>query len=274
MPNKSKKSVPIIGENHTSTYLKFLNHFDKMTVSDSKRLHKMPLPQPLENIFRTYFANLNTTPPAPSVLYLLRRDAAQCFGFNPNTYDVTQNPQPVPATYPPVLWPGAMTVFTGIDLLGKFLAGVDEGDARPPGVNNAHPDNWKYSVGGRFNRFAALYLTGNDAAQAELLYQARCAIAHSFSLWARRRQDGQEYSFTLAQQNGAMLLDTRAGALGEIEAIIYLYELHSRFQQGVITFSNDYYARLEANVAEHAVFQGLVDHYGFIGIAQASAFGW
>lgn len=183
----------------------------------------MPLPNPLENIFRAYFANPNTTPPAPSVLYLLRRDAAQCFGFDPNTYDLARNPQPDTARFLPVLWPGAMTVFSGIDLLGKFLAGVDEGAARPAGVDRHHPDNWKHSVGGRFRQFAQQYL-GATAADADVLYQARCAIAHSFSLWARRREDGQEYSFTLAQQDGNTLLNTRVGALNETEAIIYLYE--------------------------------------------------
>lgn len=234
----------------------------------------MPLPHPLENIFRAYFANPDTNPRALSVLHLLRREAAQCFGFNPNTYDPAQSPQPVPQTYPPVLWPGAMTVFTGIDLLGKFLAGVDEGDPRPAGVDRNHPDNWKHSVGGRFREFAERYITAHDAAQADVLYQARCAIAHSFSLWARRREDGQEYSFTLAQRDANALLSTRVGPSSETQAIIYLHELHGRFQQGAVDFADDYYARLEANPGEHVQFSALVEHYGFVGIAQAATFGW
>lgn len=201
----------------------------------------MPLPDPLENMYRAYFAGPNAIPQQLSVLHLLRRDAAQCFSYNPNTYDVTQNPQQVPNQFPGLLWPGAMTVFTGIDLLGKFLAGVDEGDPRPAGVNQHHPDNWKYSVGGRFKRFAEQYMNVN-ANEAEIIYQARCAIAHSFSLWARQRNNGQIYSFTLAQENGNQLLDTQNAPGGEIRAIIFLFELHRRFQQAIIDFdNNDYY---------------------------------
>ena len=67
----------------------------------------------------------NKQPPGVfSTLYLLRRDAAQCMGFDPNTLNQ------LPPGTPKALWPGVMAVFAGIDLLAKLYVGKDNGSVR------------------------------------------------------------------------------------------------------------------------------------------------
>ena len=60
--------------------------------------------------------NFIAPPQRYSTLHLLRRDAAQCLGIDPNSGK--------PSSFQ-LLWPGAMTLFAGMDLLGKFYAGSD-----------------------------------------------------------------------------------------------------------------------------------------------------
>jgi hypothetical protein len=74
--------------------------------------------------FDFYFAAPSSVAKYTSVLHLARRDVAQCFGYDPNSYDVTKGQTPVEDGRQ-VLWPGAMTIFAAIDLLGKFFAGTD-----------------------------------------------------------------------------------------------------------------------------------------------------
>ncbi|GEM_PF-6694090 len=229
------------------------------------------LPNPFEQQFQLYFAHGAAKPGALSMLHLLRRDASQCFGYDPNAYDVRLNP-PI-TTAPKVLFPGVMTVFAGIDLIAKFFAG-SESEQSPTGTSPA--DQWKHASGPRLKKYAEQNICGN-AADAETLYQLRCALDHSFSLWAQRRNNGVIYSFTLADPDPAYpntVLRTKTGSLGETEAIVYVYELHKKFQDSLISFEAAYYAQLDAAPGDLPIFQGLLDHYGFMGIAQASAFGW
>ena len=62
-----------------------------------------------------------STPPSPSgvhsTLYLLRRDIKTCLGINPNTGDDMECK---------AIWPAAMAILAGIDLLRKFWKGDDE----------------------------------------------------------------------------------------------------------------------------------------------------
>ena len=229
------------------------------------------LPTPLEQQFQQYFAHGAANPTALSMLHLLRRDASQCFGYDPNTYDVRLNPA-ITAS-PKVLFPGVMTIFAGMDLVAKFFAG-SELEQTPAGT--APADQWKFASGPRLKKFAEQYICGN-AVDAETLYQLRCALDHSFSLWAQRRNNGMVYSFVLADPDPAhpnTVLRTRVGTLGETEAIIYVYELHKKFQESLLSFEGAYYAQLDSTPGDLPIFQGLLDHYGFMGIAQASAFGW
>ncbi len=220
-----------------------------------------------------YFAEPRENRPANqplSVLYLLRRDAAQCLGYDPNTYTIASQPLEDGRQ---VLWPGVMAVFAGIDLLSKFHAGTDE-DQIPPGTVQA--DHWRYSVTGRFIAFINAYFNLNQQ-ESEMIYQLRNSLDHSFALWSRRRRDGQVFRFTLGRQAEAQanrLMDFRNDANGELECIVYLYELHRRFEQVVAQFQPDLRRRVEQTPADQQAFETLVERYGFIGIAHASAFGW
>lgn len=230
------------------------------------------LPEPLETEFRTYFAPGTATPAARSVLYLLRRDAAQCFGFNPNTYDIEDN-QAVDPNSSKLLWPGVMTVFAGFDLLAKFYAG-SELEAFPQGTTQE--EQWRHRSGSRLKSFVRKYVTNDNENEAKTLYQLRCALDHSFALWARDR-DGDTYSFTLSEPDflhANVLLRMRTGVDTQQEAIVYIFELHKRFQQSAIAFQEDYYQLLDGSGEDRNKFQELVNHYGFIGIANASVFGW
>src|SRR6266496_6263912 len=81
------------------------------------------------------------------VLYLLRRDVVRCL----------QNDNGI-------LFPALMMMFAGIDLLAKFYAGSDKG-----------------SVGARFKGFIKKYFSGISGDNAEVLYQLRNALLHSFA---------------------------------------------------------------------------------------------
>ncbi len=83
-----------------------------------------------------------------SQLYLLRRDISACFCAS-------------------ILWPGVMAICAGIDLLGKFLAGNDDGK----------------KVGERFETFLKIYfkISSDDA---KIIYQLRNSLLHSFGLYS------------------------------------------------------------------------------------------
>lgn len=229
------------------------------------------LPSNLQHLFTAYFAKPNSNPTFLSVLHLLRRDAAQCFGYNPNTYNVAKSNMRIDAT---ILWPGAMTVFAGIDLLSKLNAGTDS-DKKPKKMKIDDPDAWRYSVSERFTKFLQLDITPSCETDAQLIYRLRCALDHSFALWASaRKKNDSDCSFTLDQQNNRILLSKRTALTGETEAIVYLYELHRRFEIAINRFQEIYHHRLCSSAIERENFQDLLDKYGFIGIAHASEFGW
>ncbi len=108
------------------------------------------------------------TPGDFSTLYLLRRDIVTCLGRNPTTMERI-NCQ--------ALWPAAMAIFAGIDLLAKFHNG-DKGKS-----------------GERFKYFINYFLIlDND--KAEILYQLRNSLVHSFGLYSEK-SDTKVYRFTL-----------------------------------------------------------------------------
>ncbi len=223
----------------------------------------------IDTMFNLYFAPPDAAPKHLSVLHLARRDTAQCFGYDPNTYSVSENPKPIEDGRQ-VLWPGAMTLFAAVDLLGKHFAGTDA-EQTPTGTTST--DQWRYSSGGRLKKFVETYIT-NKPDEIETLYQLRCALDHSFALWAQKRNNNVVYSFTLDRGGAGTLLKIKTDAKGDIDAIVFLYDLHIMFEKAVIAFETDYRSQLEASTAAPHEFEALVDRYGFIGIAMASSFGW
>ncbi|MCK4446110.1 MAG: hypothetical protein KAW56_03415 [Candidatus Marinimicrobia bacterium] len=93
-----------------------------------------------------------------SNLYLLRRDIIQCFGFDPSSGNKIGYR---------VLWPGAMSLLAGIDLLSKYYYGQDEFG----------------KVGERFKGYIKKYININKD-EAEIIYQLRNSLLHSFGLYS------------------------------------------------------------------------------------------
>jgi hypothetical protein len=119
-----------------------------------------------------FFRSPRSKPSSPEVvsqLYLLRRDIDACFGIDPDTGNRINCR---------TLWPGVMAILAGVDLLGKFLAGDDtQGQVRV-----------------RFRAFLEKYF-GLSSADAEIIYQLRNSLLHSFGLYSEAR--GRIYRFTL-----------------------------------------------------------------------------
>ena len=113
------------------------------------------------------------------ILYLLRRDIIQCLGKNPNT-GAALGLQSV--------WPGAMAILAGIDLLAKYLAGNDD----------------RGGVGKRFREFVkSKYFGPISAGDEETIYQLRNALLHSFGLYSEsesKKHVVTKYRFTLSFQ--------------------------------------------------------------------------
>lgn len=119
-----------------------------------------------------------------SQLYLLRRDIDTCFGTDPNTGD--------PTPHCKAIWPGTMTVLTGVDLLGQFLAGNDN----------------RREVGLRFKSFLQQYMQMSEL-DAEVIYQLRNALLHTFGLYAEKINGSgtvtATYHFTLGGELPTLL---------------------------------------------------------------------
>ena len=116
-----------------------------------------------------------------SPLYLLRRDIETCFGIDPNTGLQMRPVDDANHTeiYCKAIWPGTMAILTGIDLLAQFLEGSD----RSGGKGNR---NRKHSVSWRFKKFARKYMQMTKE-EANLIYQLRNSLLHSFSLYSEEK---------------------------------------------------------------------------------------
>ena len=94
---------------------------------------------------------VNRSPPGDyGILYLLRRDITRCMDYS-------------------ILWPAAMAIMAGIDLLAKFETGDDS----------------LGRVAGRFKAFIKQYFAINTS-DAETIYQLRNSLLHSFGLYDPR----------------------------------------------------------------------------------------
>ncbi len=124
-----------------------------------------------------FFRNPRLTPRRGeqlSQLYLLRRDIDTCFGTNPNTEAIWEplDKKTKEEISCRAIWPGTMAILAGIDMLGKFLAGTD----KTRGADSI-------TVGDRFKAFATRYL-GLNVPDAELIYQLRNSLLHTFGLYS------------------------------------------------------------------------------------------
>lgn len=165
------------------------------------------------------------------VLYLLRRDVDQCMGLNPNTGG-EGNCQ--------ALWPAAMGLLAGFDLLGKFFAGSDARGA----------------VGDRFRNFLERFCPNIPQGDRQVVYQLRNSLLHSFGLYSEDR--GQVYRFTLTADGSGPLVAHEPPD----KYMTDLRVLHREFEAGVESYATalDRDPRLQAN------FNSMFEKYGRVHI--------
>jgi len=136
-----------------------------------------------------------------SNLCLLRRDINTCLGINPN--DLTSK-----LGYN-ALWPGAMGIFAGIDLLAKFYSGCDNDKSRARFIN--YVENFickKYK---------------------EELYQLRNALLHSFGLHSEKEK--KVYKFRLNQAPICLIKK-----IANDNYCVSIIKLHELFEKSIAEF--------------------------------------
>ena len=138
------------------------------------------------------------------VLYLLRRDVYRCLGYNTDTWSIDRES---------IIWPGAMTVLAGIDLLGKFYKGDDS----------------QNGVGQRFRDYYDKYM---DNQNSDIIYQLRNSLLHSFGLLAKTRT--KTYSFSVSANR-----DSLVEQYSETAYKIDLYTLWDKFEESIERYKND-----------------------------------
>jgi len=170
------------------------------------------LEENIEFFFTPPTTNPNTLSEKKSVLYLLRRDAYTCLKIDPTSLaEICFQAR----------WPGIMTIMTGIDLLGQYYMGTD----CPEGC------------GKRFKKYIIMYFKGVNRSEANILFQLRNALIHSFGLYARD-SEYREYIFTLPsiKKPKPKLIDYG----GKNRYIISDVTLHEKFEDSI----NKYYKEL------------------------------
>lgn len=158
--------------------------------------------------------NSNRQPPGYfGVLHLLRKDIYICMGICPISSKAISYK---------VIWPGAMSILAGIDLLGKFYAGDDRTG----------------KVGERFKKYINAYF--NIAPSDEdVIYQLRNSLLHSFGLYSAIKDKKtnkviKEYHFILGQN-----LPNFITPLPHNGYLIDVLKLHQKFESSITSYSND-----------------------------------
>ncbi len=136
-----------------------------------------------------------------STLLLLRRDAAQCLGYDPKTHD----PDPKLKT---LFWPGLMCVFAGIDLLAKFR----EGDGPRSGA--------------RFKNYVREHMFPGQGHE-DRVYALRNAIMHSFGLYSEYEDKKYQFILTAGELPQLYEVDERRAPVSvhfDIKVLWYAFE--------------------------------------------------
>lgn len=162
-----------------------------------------------------------------STLYLLRRDASLCFGYDPNNNQKIQFE---------ALFPATMAILAGIDLLAKF-------------VYRDLPSE----VGKRYTEYVSKYI---DSKFQEEMYQLRNALLHSFGLYSETRS-GKVYHFVLKRGLGKLIVQ-----VSDKSYLIDIEILWKQFEASVET----YHKELVASEDLQQIFSEMFPKYGLIGI--------
>jgi hypothetical protein len=176
------------------------------------------------------------------ILYLLRRDVDVCMGNDPNSGIRIEG-----ASHSEALWPGAMAVMAGIDLLAKFYVGKDA----------------YRGVGGRFRKFLEKYFGLNTETDRDVIYQLRNSLLHSFGLYSGDRQNNI-YRFSLSQ-NGNLITPPANPSDVSGRYVVNLRTLHQQFENAVTGYKDS----LEVGQERHQLqqsFNKMFPKYGAIDI--------
>ncbi len=170
----------------------------------------------------SFFKDPQQCPNVPGrngILYLLRRDISSCLHHQ-------------------ILWPGAMAVLAGVDLLGKFHAGHD-GTARG-------------KIGQRFRDFLTTYFHPSSAGDEKAIWELRNALLHSFGLYSKN------YQHFLLQDDGQSPLIKQQDDL----TVVNIRRLHSCFEAAV----ENYRRALKQDAQLKTNFENMFGNYGEISI--------
>ena len=117
----------------------------------------------------------------------------------------------VPLRYQ-ALWPGAMAIMAGIDLLAKFFAGSNETGA-----------------GKRFVEFLECCSDVKNADDRDVIYQLRNSLLHSFGLYSEDKKKKKVYRFFLTDTGTDPLVSPKQGDRYYVD----LQVLHREFEKAV-----------------------------------------
>ena len=143
-----------------------------------------------------------------SNLYLLRRDISTCFGFDPTSGEKIKFN---------ALWPGAMSILAGIDLLSKYYYGKDDG-----------------GVGKRFKGYFDKYINEDDS---KIIYLFRNSLLHSFGLYSYEldKKTKKRIEFYFKTGHGEKLVSKNNKNL----YLIDIYILWQEFEKSIDLYLND-----------------------------------
>lgn len=152
-----------------------------------------------------FFRNPQEEPERPDTvgsLYLLRRDVNDMRRDMPNA----------------ALWPRAMVILAGIDLLAKFYTQNDSNGG----------------VSERFREFVGRFITtdGTTSRNTWALFHLRNSLLHSFG-WYSKGQ-GNKYRFTLARDSNAWLV--QQDQTDSESWVANLTELEIRFERSITQY--------------------------------------
>ncbi len=178
---------------------------------------------------RFFFKHPNKAPVVPgdnSTLFLLRRELATLNNAFPGA----------------MLWPKAMLMMAGIDLMAKFKYNSDR-------ISGG-------AIGQRYRDFCYAYIVdagANRNRDADLMWQLRNSMLHSFGVYSDR---GTGHRFLLDYAPGSSLIRVNAGG----RFVVNLKVFFQRFGSSIRQFNQ----HVAANPIQ--LTQQMFDKYGFIHI--------
>lgn len=187
--------------------------------------------QDLQNNIALFFRNPNDFEDkigVHSTLYLLRRDASLCFGYDPNNNH---------KIHFEALFPAAMAVLAGIDLVAKFVYRDSSG------------------VGKRYKDYVFKYI---DKEFKEELYQLRNALLHSFGLYSETKV--KVYHFILKRRVGKLI-----EPISDKSYLVDIEFLWRQFEASI----EAYHKELVTSADLQQIFSEMFPKYGLIGIQKS-----